>query len=169
MPTPLNPAITPNKCSSQPESCAICLDQILGSENLKIQKCCKQQFHQMCIDRWYQTKSINERTCPLCRAQEIQPLNNGNRKIVSFDHNIEKFCIFYSLQEQLNIIVYSSILGLSLFSDPLEGSLLLPVTIPYFLGLTEMDVNPIVNVLKITSLVFGSIRLFNFINNMNLI
>lgn len=47
------------------ESCAVCLYEIEGGEEVRRLGLCRHVFHRCCIDPWVQ---IGRRTCPLCRA-----------------------------------------------------------------------------------------------------
>lgn len=49
----------------EPESCAVCLYEFEGGEEVRRLGLCHHVFHRCCIDPWVQ---IGRRTCPLCRA-----------------------------------------------------------------------------------------------------
>ncbi|KAG8391859.1 hypothetical protein BUALT_Bualt01G0230800 [Buddleja alternifolia] len=48
-----------------PESCAVCLSELVGEEEIRWLSNCKHIFHRSCLDRWMDHDQI---TCPLCRT-----------------------------------------------------------------------------------------------------
>ncbi|KAL3517192.1 hypothetical protein ACH5RR_024094 [Cinchona calisaya] len=47
------------------ESCAVCLYEFEGGEEIRWLKNCKHIFHRSCLDRWM---DHDQKTCPLCRT-----------------------------------------------------------------------------------------------------
>ncbi|KAL6124161.1 hypothetical protein ACLB2K_076676 [Fragaria x ananassa] len=47
------------------ESCAVCLYEFEGSEEIRCWPNCKHIFHRACVDRWM---DHDQKTCPLCRT-----------------------------------------------------------------------------------------------------
>lgn len=56
-------------------SCAICLGCIVEEEEVRILPNCRHYFHIPCIDRWLLPCTVNNSSCPLCRATII--ISNG--------------------------------------------------------------------------------------------
>ncbi|PON68063.1 43kDa postsynaptic protein [Parasponia andersonii] len=48
-----------------PESCAVCLYEFEGAEEIRWLTNCKHVFHRACLDRWM---DHDQKTCPLCRT-----------------------------------------------------------------------------------------------------
>lgn len=48
-----------------PESCAVCLYEFEGGEEIRWLTNCKHIFHRSCLDRWM---DHDQKTCPLCRT-----------------------------------------------------------------------------------------------------
>ncbi|GAV79472.1 zf-RING_2 domain-containing protein [Cephalotus follicularis] len=48
-----------------PESCAVCLYEFEGGEEIRWLRNCKHIFHRACLDRWM---DHDQTTCPLCRT-----------------------------------------------------------------------------------------------------
>ncbi|KAM7508631.1 hypothetical protein LguiA_019084 [Lonicera macranthoides] len=48
-----------------PESCAVCLYEFEGGEEIRWLANCKHIFHRSCLDRWM---DHDQKTCPLCRT-----------------------------------------------------------------------------------------------------
>ncbi|KAJ7962430.1 E3 ubiquitin-protein ligase RHA1B [Quillaja saponaria] len=48
-----------------PESCAVCLYEFEGGEEIRWLTNCKHIFHRDCLDRWM---DHDQKTCPLCRT-----------------------------------------------------------------------------------------------------
>ncbi|XP_041002239.1 brassinosteroid-responsive RING protein 1-like [Juglans microcarpa x Juglans regia] len=48
-----------------PESCAVCLYEFEGGEEIRWLRNCRHIFHRACMDRWMEHE---QRTCPLCRT-----------------------------------------------------------------------------------------------------
>ncbi|KAI4328821.1 hypothetical protein L6164_021147 [Bauhinia variegata] len=48
-----------------PESCAVCLYEFEGDEEIRCLTNCKHIFHRACLDRWL---DHDQKTCPLCRT-----------------------------------------------------------------------------------------------------
>lgn len=53
------------------DSCAICLGCIGEEEEVRILPGCRHYFHIFCIDRWLLPFTVNNSSCPLCRATVI--------------------------------------------------------------------------------------------------
>ncbi|CAL5367587.1 unnamed protein product [Camellia sinensis] len=51
-----------------PESCAVCLYEFDGGDEIRRLTNCRHIFHRSCLDRWM---DHDQRTCPLCRTQFI--------------------------------------------------------------------------------------------------
>mmetsp|Transcript_8347 Transcript_8347/g.18705 ORF Transcript_8347/g.18705 Transcript_8347/m.18705 type:complete len:355 (+) Transcript_8347:99-1163(+) len=55
------------------EDCAICAEEYVEGDVLRVSHCCKNEFHLHCFDKWIYTFSTDSRpnthpTCPLCKA-----------------------------------------------------------------------------------------------------
>ncbi|KAK8502963.1 hypothetical protein V6N13_100259 [Hibiscus sabdariffa] len=48
-----------------PESCAVCLSEFEGGEEIRRLRNCRHVFHRPCLDRWM---DHDQKTCPLCRT-----------------------------------------------------------------------------------------------------
>ncbi|KAL3652717.1 Homeobox protein B-H1 [Castilleja foliolosa] len=51
-----------------PESCAVCLYEFGGEDEIRRLGNCRHIFHRSCIDRWM---DHDQKTCPLCRTEFI--------------------------------------------------------------------------------------------------
>ena len=51
-----------------PESCAVCLYEFDGEDEIRWLRNCKHIFHRACLDRWM---DHDQKTCPLCRTQFV--------------------------------------------------------------------------------------------------
>ncbi|KAG2725329.1 hypothetical protein I3843_01G060300 [Carya illinoinensis] len=51
-----------------PESCAVCLYEFEGGEEIRRLRNCRHIFHRNCLDRWMEH---DQKTCPLCRTQFV--------------------------------------------------------------------------------------------------
>ncbi|KAG4972918.1 hypothetical protein AAZX31_11G022200 [Glycine max] len=51
-----------------PESCAVCLYEFEGEDEIRRLTNCRHIFHRGCLDRWM---GYDQRTCPLCRTPFI--------------------------------------------------------------------------------------------------
>jgi len=60
-----------NRNDSSSSSCAICLACIEEEEGVRILPNCRHYFHIPCIDRWLLQCTVNNSSCPLCRASVI--------------------------------------------------------------------------------------------------
>jgi hypothetical protein len=60
-----------NRNDSSSSSCAICLGCIGEEDGVRILPNCKHYFHISCIDRWLLPCTVNNSSCPLCRATVI--------------------------------------------------------------------------------------------------
>lgn len=54
--------------SGSPESCAVCLHEFRGHEEIRRLRNCQHIFHKVCVDRWI---DHDQKTCPLCRKPFI--------------------------------------------------------------------------------------------------
>ncbi|KZV31551.1 hypothetical protein F511_07402 [Dorcoceras hygrometricum] len=52
----------------QPESCAVCLYEFAGDDEIRRLRNCRHVFHRSCVDRWM---DHDQKTCPLCRTHFI--------------------------------------------------------------------------------------------------
>ncbi|XP_057762972.1 brassinosteroid-responsive RING protein 1-like [Arachis stenosperma] len=50
------------------ESCAVCLYEFQGDDEIRRLRNCRHIFHRRCLDRWM---GYEQRTCPLCRTPLI--------------------------------------------------------------------------------------------------
>ncbi|KAJ8477570.1 hypothetical protein OPV22_021297 [Ensete ventricosum] len=48
-----------------PESCAVCLYELEGADEVRLMSNCRHVFHRRCVDRWLEHGQC---TCPMCRA-----------------------------------------------------------------------------------------------------
>ncbi|XP_057443738.1 brassinosteroid-responsive RING protein 1-like [Lotus japonicus] len=55
--------------SPPPESCAVCLYDFEGEDEIRSLMNCRHIFHRSCLDRWIM--GYDHRTCPLCRTPFI--------------------------------------------------------------------------------------------------
>jgi len=60
-----------NRNCSSSSSCAICLGCIGEEDGVRILPNCRHYFHISCIDRWLFPSTVNNSSCPLCRATVI--------------------------------------------------------------------------------------------------
>uniref|UniRef100_A0A914IB25 RING-type domain-containing protein n=1 Tax=Globodera rostochiensis TaxID=31243 RepID=A0A914IB25_GLORO len=60
---------------SNNKECAICLQPLLASEDVKKLLSCQHTFHPNCIDTWL---GIGKTTCPVCRCQ-VNPIDRVGR------------------------------------------------------------------------------------------
>lgn len=51
------------------KACAICLDDYVETDAVRILPRCLHMFHKECIDKWLRVKSLH---CPICRHQTIE-------------------------------------------------------------------------------------------------
>ncbi|KAK9276936.1 hypothetical protein L1049_006474 [Liquidambar formosana] len=51
-----------------PESCAVCLYEFEGEDEIRRLTNCRHIFHRSCLDRWM---DCDQKTCPLCRTPFI--------------------------------------------------------------------------------------------------
>ncbi|GER33054.1 brassinosteroid-responsive RING-H2 [Striga asiatica] len=51
-----------------PESCAVCLYEFGGEDEIRRLANCRHIFHRCCLDRWM---DHDQKTCPLCRTQFV--------------------------------------------------------------------------------------------------
>ncbi|MBA0605174.1 hypothetical protein Godav_017776 [Gossypium davidsonii] len=51
-----------------PESCAVCLYEFEGGEDIRWLRNCRHVFHRACLDRWM---DHDQKTCPLCRTSFV--------------------------------------------------------------------------------------------------
>lgn len=59
------PVIIYDSKNSEPESCAICLEQLAHGDEARVLKRCMHVFHKDCIDEWLPNRSL---LCPICRT-----------------------------------------------------------------------------------------------------
>ncbi|KAK3224304.1 hypothetical protein Dsin_011329 [Dipteronia sinensis] len=57
--------------SSECEICAICLDEYVQEDTIRVLRRCKHMFHKDCIDEWMRKRSMNF-ICPICRGSMIE-------------------------------------------------------------------------------------------------
>ncbi|KAG6593657.1 putative E3 ubiquitin-protein ligase RHA1A, partial [Cucurbita argyrosperma subsp. argyrosperma] len=55
----------PQAAEAAAESCAVCLYEFEGAEEIRWLTNCKHIFHRGCVDRWM---DHDQKTCPLCRT-----------------------------------------------------------------------------------------------------
>ena len=60
---------TSNESAINVENCSICLDPLSEEGPTRVDKPCRHQFHEDCINRWLE----NHTTCPICRAILREP------------------------------------------------------------------------------------------------
>ena len=55
----------------QGDDCPICFEAITSQQAYWNCKTCKNQFHKLCIDRWFSLSQISGRksSCPMCRSE----------------------------------------------------------------------------------------------------
>lgn len=60
-----------NMNDSSSSSCAICLGCLGEEDEIRILPNCRHYFHISCVDRWLLPCTVNNSSCPLCRATVI--------------------------------------------------------------------------------------------------
>lgn len=55
--------------SSELESCAICLEEYVNGDRVRVLPRCKHMFHKSCIEKWLQVPSLQ---CPICRDRILE-------------------------------------------------------------------------------------------------
>jgi len=60
-----------NSNDSSSSSCAVCLGGIGEEDEVRVLPNCRHYFHISCIDRWLLPSTVNNSSCPLCRATVI--------------------------------------------------------------------------------------------------
>ncbi|KAM1294685.1 hypothetical protein ACFX13_014980 [Malus domestica] len=58
-----------------PESCAVCLYEFEGEDEIRRLTNCRHVFHKGCVDRWV---GYDQKTCPLCRTPFISEDMQGD-------------------------------------------------------------------------------------------
>ncbi|KAM5555416.1 brassinosteroid-responsive RING protein 1-like [Rosa sericea] len=79
-----------------PESCAVCLYEFEGSEEIRCLTNCKHIFHRACLDRWM---DHDQKTCPLCRTAFVpdEASEEFNRRLwAAAESELELHRDFYS-------------------------------------------------------------------------
>ncbi|KAF2618353.1 hypothetical protein F2Q68_00041873 [Brassica cretica] len=57
--------VTTTSGEDLPESCAVCLYEFEGEQEIRWLRNCRHIFHRSCLDRWM---DHDQKTCPLCRT-----------------------------------------------------------------------------------------------------
>ncbi|KAL8136391.1 hypothetical protein V2J09_002392 [Rumex salicifolius] len=67
-----------------PETCAVCLCEFEGKDEVRWLSNCRHLFHRECVDRWI---DLDHRSCPLCRAHLLSDdlLEEFNQRLYSVD------------------------------------------------------------------------------------
>ncbi|KAK8685752.1 hypothetical protein V6N13_124787 [Hibiscus sabdariffa] len=58
-----------SKAVVEVESCAICLEEYVKGEKVRVLPRCKHMFHKDCIEEWLEVPSLH---CPICRDQVLE-------------------------------------------------------------------------------------------------
>ncbi|KAK8672468.1 hypothetical protein V6N13_110836 [Hibiscus sabdariffa] len=61
----LLPVVKFSELVNPPESCAVCLYEFEGEDEIRRLSNCRHVFHRSCLDRWM---GYDQKTCPLCRT-----------------------------------------------------------------------------------------------------
>lgn len=64
----LLPVVKFSELVDPPESCAVCLYEFDGGDEIRQLSNCRHVFHRCCLDRWM---DHDQKTCPLCRTPLI--------------------------------------------------------------------------------------------------
>ncbi|KAG6399341.1 hypothetical protein SASPL_140817 [Salvia splendens] len=64
----LLPVVKFSDLAAPPESCAVCLYEFDGEDEIRRLVNCRHIFHRSCLDRWM---DHDQKTCPLCRTQFV--------------------------------------------------------------------------------------------------
>ncbi|GAB2212298.1 hypothetical protein Droror1_Dr00025651 [Drosera rotundifolia] len=56
------------ECERNDKSCAVCLYEFEGEEEIRQLPNCRHVFHRSCLDRWM---DLDHKTCPLCRTHFV--------------------------------------------------------------------------------------------------
>uniref|UniRef100_A0A5B6YL74 Putative E3 ubiquitin-protein ligase RHA1B n=1 Tax=Davidia involucrata TaxID=16924 RepID=A0A5B6YL74_DAVIN len=64
----LLPVVKFSELVEPPESCAVCLYEFEGGDEIRRLTNCRHIFHRSCLDRWM---DHDQKTCPLCRTPFI--------------------------------------------------------------------------------------------------
>ncbi|RAL51049.1 hypothetical protein DM860_005405 [Cuscuta australis] len=64
----LLPVVNFSELVDPPESCAVCLYEFDGGDEIRRLTNCRHVFHRGCLDRWM---DHDQKTCPLCRTPFI--------------------------------------------------------------------------------------------------
>ncbi|MBA0653432.1 hypothetical protein Goklo_020608 [Gossypium klotzschianum] len=63
---------------SELETCAICLEEYVHGERVRVLPRCKHMFHKDCIEEWLEVPSLH---CPICRDKGFVEVSSGKRKL----------------------------------------------------------------------------------------
>ena len=56
--------------------CCLCMEHLGGDDVLRVLPC-RHFFHRDCIDRWFATKPHQQRTCPLCKRDPLEQIEQA--------------------------------------------------------------------------------------------
>ncbi|NP_001295726.1 E3 ubiquitin-protein ligase RHA1B [Jatropha curcas] len=78
-----------------PESCAVCLYEFDGEDEIRWLKNCKHIFHRACLDRWM---DHDRNTCPLCRTSFVpdEMQEEFNQRLLAASDNSDFYYSEYS-------------------------------------------------------------------------
>ncbi|OIT32211.1 PREDICTED: E3 ubiquitin-protein ligase RHA1B-like [Nicotiana attenuata] len=86
----LLPVVKFSELVDPPESCAVCLYEFDGDDEIRRLTNCRHIFHRSCLDRWM---DHDQKTCPLCRTpfipEDMQEVFNERLWLAS---GISDFC-----------------------------------------------------------------------------
>ncbi|XP_039054520.1 RING-H2 finger protein ATL74-like [Hibiscus syriacus] len=63
------PVLVYGESTSEVESCAICLEEYVKGEKVRVLPRCKHMFHKECIEEWFEVPSLH---CPICRDRVLE-------------------------------------------------------------------------------------------------
>ena len=77
-------------CCDLPESCAVCLYEFEGEDEIRWLKNCKHIFHRTCLDRWM---DHDRKTCPLCRNSFVpdEMQEEFNQRLWAANNDVSDF------------------------------------------------------------------------------
>jgi len=77
-------------CCELPESCAVCLYEFEGEDEIRWLKNCKHIFHRACLDRWM---DHDRKTCPLCRNSFVhdETQEEFNQRLWAANNDVSDF------------------------------------------------------------------------------